>query len=201
VALDELSRNYGRLLRDLRRLLLDASAETTRTAIAGQAEALEGEVLDPETKAFLLKLASDGLEDETDWAQAVATVLVKKAPAEWSDDDLRLYRREIHGRFAAFHRLAALHHERRATDGVFDAYRVTMTHSGGREENRLVSLDPMLRSAAEETLRQLTQEAGSQVRAHHALLALIGEQLLAETDADADDVVHFDAVARRASHG
>ena len=105
-ALDELSRNYGQLLRDLRRLLLDASAETTRTAIAGQAEALEGEVLDPEMKSFLLTLASDGIDTDLDWAQAVATVLVKKAPAEWSDDDLRLYKREIHERFAAFHRLA-----------------------------------------------------------------------------------------------
>ena len=161
VALDELCRNYGRLLRDLRRLLLDASAETTRTAIAGQAEALEGEVLDPEMKAFLLTLASDGIDTDLDWAQAVATVLVKKAPAEWSDDDLRLYKREIHERFAAFHRLAALHHERRATDGVFDSYRVSLTHSGGREANRLVSLDPILRSAAENVVYQLAQETGS----------------------------------------
>lgn len=199
VALDELCSYYERLLGDLLRLLLDASAETTRTVIAGQAEALEGEVLDPEMKAFLLTVASDGLDADSDWAQAVATVLVKKAPAEWSDNDLRLYRLEIHERFAAFHRLAALHHERRATDGAFDAYRVTLTHSDGREENRLVSLDPMLRSAAEDALREFTQTAGSPVRAHHALLALVGEQLLADTDAD--DVVHFDAVARRASHG
>ena len=199
VALDELCSNYERLLGDLQRQLLDASAETTRTAIAGQAEALEGEVLDPEMKAFLLTLASDGIDADSDWAQAVATILVKKAPAEWSDHDLRLYRLEVHERFAAFHRLAALHHERRATDGVFDAYRVSLTHSDGREENRLVSLDPMLRSAAQDAVRQLTQEAGSPIRAYHALLALIGEQLLANTDAD--DVVHFDAVARRASHG
>ena len=198
LALDELCNNYERLLGDLWRLLLDASAETTRTAIAGQAEALEDEVLDREVKAFLLTLASDGIEADADWTQAVATVLVKKAPAEWADDDLLLYRREIRERFAAFHRLAALHHERRATDGIFDAYRVTLTRSDGREENRLVSLDPVLRSAVEDVLQELTQVAGSPVRAHHALLALLGERLL--DDEGADDVVHFDTVERRASH-
>ncbi len=199
VALDELDGNYERLLGDLLRMLLAASAETTRKAVAGQAEALGGEVLDPEVKAFLLTLASDGIDADADWAKAVATVLVKKAPAEWSDDDMQLYGREIRDRFAAFHRLSALHHERRAADGVFDAYRVSLTRSDGREENRLVSLDPVLRSAAEDALRRLTREAGSPLRARHALLALIGEQLLAGTEAD--EVVDFDAVVRRASHG
>lgn len=198
-ALDRLCGNHERLLSDLLQMLLDASAETSRTAIAGQAEALKDEVLDPDMKSFLLTLASDGLETDTAWVQAVATVLVKKAPAEWSDNDLRLYEHEIQERFAAFHRLAALHHERRATNGAFDAYRVSLTHSDGREESRLVSLDPTLRSAAADALRQLTREAGSPVRARHALLALLGEQMLAHNDAD--DVLHFDAVARRASHG
>ena len=181
--LHELSTCFGRLLDEQLERLLETSAETSRMAVMGQAASLDGEVLDPEVRAFILSLANDTVESDTDWVKAVATVVAKKAPAEWSDDDLLRFWRDLHEKFAAFHRLLALHHDRRARGGdPFDAYRVTVTRSDGVEQPLLVSVDQELRPDAEraldDALKKFTEITGSQRRAQHTLLALLGERLL-----------------------
>ena len=82
--LDELSTCFDRLLDEQLERLLQTSAETSRMAVMGQAASLEGEVLDSEVRAFILSLANDTVESDNDWVKAVATVVAKKAPAEWS---------------------------------------------------------------------------------------------------------------------
>ena len=189
--LDELSTCFGRLLNEQLERLLETSAETSRMAVMGQAASLAGEVLDPEVRAFALSLANDTVESDTDWVKAVATVVAKKAPAEWSDDDLLRFWRDLHEKFAAFHRLLALHHDRRARAGEpFDAYRVTVTRSDGVEQPLLVEIDEELRPDAERaldaTLKKFTAITGSRRRAQHTLLALLGERLLASSSSHSE---------------
>ena len=181
--LDELTECFGLLLEQQFNGLLQISAERTRTAVMGKAASLEGEVLDPELRAFVLSLANDTIEANTEWAKAVATVVTKKAPAEWADEDSQKFWRELRHRFAAFHRLVALHDERRVDGGgPFDAYRVTVTRSDGSEVARLVGVDQDYRHAAEgvlnKALRELGPIAGSSLRADHTLLALLSERFL-----------------------
>ena len=190
--LDELNSCFGRLLDEQLERLLETSAETSRMAVMGQAASLDGEVLDPEVRAFILSLANDTVESDTDWVKAVATVVAKKAPAEWTDDDLLRFWRELHEKFAAFHRLLALHHDRRAHGGEpFDAYRVTVTRSDGVEQPLLVGIDQELRPDAEraldEALKKFTKLTGSRGRAQHTLLALLGERLLPDSSSDSED--------------
>ena len=184
---DELSTCFERLLGQQLELLLETSAEVSRLAVMGQAASLDGEVLDPEVRAFVLSLANDAVESDTDWVKAVTTVVAKKAPAEWTDDDRLRFWRELHEKFAAFRRLLALHHDRRAHGGdPFDAYRVTVTRSDGAEQPLLVGIDQELRPAAEraldDALTKFTEITGSQRRAQHALLALLGERLLPDSN-------------------
>ena len=80
--LDELTACFGRLLGEQLALLLEMSAERSRMAVMGQAASLEGEVLDPDVRAFVLSLANDTIDPDTAWVKAVATVVAKKAPAE-----------------------------------------------------------------------------------------------------------------------
>ena len=202
-ALDELSNRPNRLLSDLLDLLLETSAETTRLAVAGQAAALEGQVLDPEVRSFVLTLANDAAETDHDWIRAIATVVAKKAPSEWADEDVVQFRRELPSRVAAFQRLVALHAEHRADGGGgFDALRVTLTRSDGSEHVRLVGVDeterPEADKALDATLEQLTEITGSGHRAHKVLLALLGERLLPEK-AERDDVTP--SIHRRAASG
>ena len=203
---DELTSNYERLLSQLLKLLLDASAETTRLAVMGQADALDGEVLDPDVRAFVLSLANEAIKAESDWAKAVATVVAKKAPAEWTDDDLLHFRRELTEQFGAFHRLMALHAEHRASGGgAFKPFRVTVTSADGIEHARVVGVDQALRPEAESALRnvleELTTVTGSPLRAHHALLALLGERLLPDSDSNDESPVVSTTTQPRASHG
>lgn len=177
--LDELGDCFKQLLDQQYERLVETSAETSRMTVMGQAASLVGEVLDPDVRAFILALANDTVESDTDWVKAVATVVAKKAPAEWTDEDFRRFWSELQERFASFHRLLALHHERRALSSEpFYASRWTVTRSDGAEQPLLVSDDHPLMADAERLLEELTRISGSQQQAHRAFLAAIGKQLL-----------------------
>ncbi len=179
----ELESAYSNLLDRLLQSLLTIAAEKTRSAIAGQAKALSGEVLDPNVRAFVLRLANTHIESDTDWIKAVATVVLQKAPAEWRDEDLRRFEHELPQQVASFRRLVALHAQHRADGGgPFEAFRVTFTRPDGREDARLVSVDhderDKLNSALDKFIQQITDVTGTPQRAQDALLALLGERLL-----------------------
>jgi len=187
-AVDELEACLDGLLADLHHLLLTSSGETSRKAVSGQAAALEGEVLDSEVRAFVGALANDAADDDADWISTIATVVARKAPAEWRDDDRERFRRELPQRIAGFGRLIALHAERRADGGgPFDALRVTVTRADGGEYVRLVGVEQRQRAeldaALDEALARLADLTGSARRAGHTMLALLGERFLSETAA------------------
>lgn len=203
--LTELAGCYDQLLNDLFDFLLETSAETNRLAITGQAAALENEVLNPTVRAFVLTLANDSVDTDTDWIGAITTVVAEKAPAEWTDDDLLRFRHELPQQVAAFQRLVALHAEHRADGGgPFNALRVTITRPDGHEHVGLVDIDQNQRQYADEALdsvlKELTQSIGSPHRAHKALLALLGERLLSERT-DSDDREGVNLIERKAQHG
>ena len=184
-ALEDLRGCHDRLLGTLVELLIDASGENSRSMITKRAAAIDSEVLNPDARALVLALANDGVDTDADWIQAVATVVLRKAPSEWSDDDLVRFRRELPQQMAAFQRLAALHAVRQV-NGTDPSRRlhVAFTREDGSEHIRLLDLDDHQRRRADEvfdrTFRELTRLMGSPQRAHAALLAIIGERLLSE---------------------
>ena len=205
-ALDELGGCFEQLLDEQLEHLLEASAEPSRMAVMGQAASLVGEILDPDVRSFILNLANDTTESVADWMERVATVVAKKAPAEWTDEDLRRFRGELDERFAAFHRLLALHHERRAHGGdPYDAYRVTVTRPDGVEQPLLVGVDQALRPHAErvldEALTKLGEHAGSPRRAQHALLAVQSKRLLPDSRAECEASNVVELPNTEVSHG
>ena len=187
-ALKELTGSYQRLADEMLEELFSISGETTRLAIAEQAAALNGEVLDPAVRAFVLALANDGIDSDTDWIQTIATVVAKRAPAEWTDADRARFRTELSQQVASFQRLVALHADRRAA-GVADAMRLTVTCADGTEYVRLVGVDRDQRDAYEgvldDALARLINLTGSPARAQQGLLALLGERLLPAPAQDA----------------
>ena len=187
-ALHDLRGCYDRLLDTLLKLLIDASGENSRQMITKRAAAIESDVLNPDARALVLTLANDGVDTDTDWIQALATVVLRKAPSEWSDDDLARFRRQLPQQMAAFRRLADFH-ATRPVSGTDPSRRlqVAFTRQDGSEHVRLLELDDRQRQQTDEvfdrTLRELAPLVGSTQRAHAALLALIGERLLAEAAA------------------
>ena len=180
-ALEEITGCHDRLLAEMLQLLLETSAETSRQAITRQAVSLDPDALSPSMRALVGTLVNDGVESDIDWISAVATVVVGKAPTEWDDDDLALFRREIPLRIAAFQRLMALHSER-WTNGPGDALRVTITRPDGHEHVGLIEVDQrhqqQIDQALDEILRELGESIGSPHRAQRALLAVLGKRML-----------------------
>ena len=203
-ALHELTACYDQLITKLLDLLLETSAETTRRALSGQAAALEDEVLHPPVRSFVGALANDALDGDADWMSAVATVVAQKAPAEWTEQDLQRFQRDLPERVAAFQRLVALHAQHRAHGASpFDALRVTVTRSDGREHIRLAEIDRSQRRQVEDaldrTVDELTGISGSPQRAQSALLALLGERLLSARS-DVDEHTSADSTEQREKH-
>ena len=204
-ALEKLAGCHDRLLAELFEFLLETSDETKRLAITGQAASLENEVLNPAVRAFVLTLANDGVDTNAGWIKAVATVVAGKAPAEWTDDDLARFRRELPLQIAAFQRLVALHSVRRADGGSpFDALRVTITRSDGSEHVGLVGIDRRVRQrvdqALDDVLKELQGPLGSPHRVRKALLAVLGERVLSEL-AGSDDDANLALPTVKARHG
>ena len=203
--LGELRSRYDRLLSELLELLLETAAETSRLAVTGQAAALENEVLNPEIRAFVLTLANESVDTDEDWINAIATVVAKKAPAEWADGDKSHFQHELARQLAAFQRLVALHAERRADGrGPFSALRVAFTRPDGSEHIRLVGVDCHERDdaakALDSALEELVKRIGSPHRAQQALLAILGERLLPEqTCAQPED--RIDSGTKRIRNG
>ena len=199
VALEDLSGCLDRLLDKLFKLLIEASGEATRQKLTTQAAAIDSAALNPDVRAMVLTMANDDTETNGDWIQAVATVLLRKAPAEWSDDDLARFRQELPEQVAAFQRLAALHAARPANGAVPSrALRVTFTRPDGAEHVRLVDLDEDKRQSADavfdRNLGELVRIVGSPQGAHAALLAILGERLLPRSS---DRPSHADRLQQR----
>lgn len=185
--IDELTSRCRSMIGELCDELLASAGERTRLAVGGPAAGLVDEVLDREMRAFVLALSNEVYDDDLDWMASVATVLAKKAPAEWSDEDLARVRAELPHRLAAFNRLRALHADQRAVDGApFDALRVTVTHPSGSEAVRLVDVaheeHELVTAAVEALLDSLEPKVGSRQRAHHVALAELGKKMLAQTN-------------------
>lgn len=186
-AMDELTGRYAKLQEELLAQLLRTAAEKTRLAVSGQAAALDGEVLDPTVRAFVLALRGDVGKPDTDWISTIAAVLSKTAPNEWMDHDLARFKHDLRAHIAAFQRLVALHAERRARRGApFQAFRVTITRPDGREHDRLVAIDetdrPLAERALEDALAKLASDLGSHEQAEKALLACLGERVLPQAN-------------------
>ena len=182
-AMDELIGRCAKLGEELLAQLLRTAAEKTRLAVSGQAAALDGEVLDPGVRAFVLALRGDAAKTDTQWISTIATVLSKKAPTEWTDHDLTWFQHELRVQVEAFQRLLALHVEGRARGGgPFQAFRVTITRPDGREHDRLVAVDetdrPLAEEIFEDALARLESGLGSYEQAEKTLLACLGERLL-----------------------
>ena len=185
-AMADLEAASERLLADSLDLLLVSGGGANRAEVVERAASIDADVLDADSRPFVLALGNDGVDDDLDWVKIIATVVAKKSPAEWKDDDKHRFFRELPERMAAFERLVALHSQADAGNGASIGgprrLRITFTRADGREDARLVSLDDEKKDDLSDALDRVIAEAerlvGAGEQARHALLALMGEQLL-----------------------
>ena len=196
-AMDELSWCHDELLARLLEELFEENCESSRLVLAGQAKALEDEVLNPDVRAFVLTLANETVDTDADWIAAIATVVAGKAPSEWTDASLDRFRPVLSRQVAAFQRLVALHADRRGDGGgPFKPFRLTLTRPDGSEHIGLVGVDEkhqqFVSDILDKGLNKLVAKMGSEKRALSALMGMMAEKLLpSQNEAEDDTMIEF----------
>lgn len=145
-ALAELQRAYDDLLSDLQQLLFRALGTTgggAREVVRFRAQAVAEHAIDNRLRAFIQHLAEEQFEDVA-WIEAIATVLVGKAPRTWSDSDRARYEVALTELARSFRHMEALvfellhHGQLERQPGEVLRIGVTDRHSGEKEAVVLV---------------------------------------------------------------
>lgn len=172
---------FDKLLKDLREEILRESGLADRFFLSEAARNLSEDILHSEVRAFVLALANDTYDRDTDWVKAVATVVARKSPTEWSDEDRSRYSYEMQGLMASFRRQEALNASK-PKRSKRSLIQVTFTHSDGREYLGRVETSPMVQAQlelrGEEWWEQLKMELGSEVAVRDHLLSWLGQKVL-----------------------
>jgi hypothetical protein len=146
-AFAELQRAYDDLLTELQQLLLgafDVTGAKPREVIKFRAQALAEHVVDPRLRAFIHHLADEQLDD-VGWIEAVATLLVGKAPRMWLDLDRTRYEVCLSELVRSFRHMEALAFEfvRRKQLGQAAAHllRIGVTDRHSKESEAVVAVE------------------------------------------------------------
>jgi hypothetical protein len=141
IALHEIRAAYPELIKRLGEGLCAAFDVTVglpeaRAIVAGRAAQLAVALTEPSLKAFALRVADSNLDDRT-WIESIASLLARKAPERWSDNDETEFNHQLEVTAARFKRTeAALIGTTRKLNG--HACRIALTKSDGAEVGDLV---------------------------------------------------------------
>ena len=190
----ELQRAYPHLLADIERLLLKAFGEQAplskaRKAIEHHAKLVLNIAVDAKLKAFLLRVADDGIEDTT-WLESIAMLLVGKPPVHWDDQERARFEVQLAaaGRTIDHYRKLAAEMEGNGhplLDGDRSMLLVNITSPAQGEVGKVVRVPPemsdradIVRAAFERVLRE--QNLWEEKDASVAIIAELARQLLSE---------------------
>jgi hypothetical protein len=133
-----------------------------RAELAQSATPVLACVKEPRLRAFCLRLADMGLEDDQ-WIEAVGSFLCSKPPAKWLDHDIQQFEDELHRCARQYFRVESTLFGPGAEPAGSQAMRVSITCQDGSEVDKVVRLsDSELTkvSKLEERIRLLLGEDG-----------------------------------------
>ena len=184
----ELRDAYPALLEQVAELIAEATATPSdvskmRLKLAGQANNLEGRVLEKSLNSFVMAILRESLPD-LEWLENLAMVIAEGAPTKtWNDENLERFKGKAQEIGGNIRRLQALLYDRlsSASEG-FDAARVTVTFPNGNETVRIVGISEKERSfiatEIDPVISELEDRFGSLSAAKSALLAWLTSETL-----------------------
>jgi hypothetical protein len=133
------------------------SIDTVRPELAQSVNRVLSSVREPRLKAFCLRLADQGLEDDP-WVEAVGSFLCSKPPSKWIDHDLSQFEDELHRCARQYFRVESTLFAQGTEPAGSHAMRVSITCQDGSEVDKVIRLnDGELKSvtAIEEKIRSV----------------------------------------------
>jgi hypothetical protein len=162
-ALIELQRAYDDLVADIRNLVLRAfnvSSEQGRAVVQRRAAAVVEKCVEPRLRAFAHHL-SEGETPDTQWAEAIGTMLVGKVPRNWSDTDRARFEIALSEMSRSFRHIEAIVFERSKRAGAHDEparlLRLSVTDEFSAEREVVVSVEKRDRDALASGILQIRQ--------------------------------------------
>jgi hypothetical protein len=114
--------------------------ESARKDIAHSANRVLLSVKEPRLKAFCLRLADQGLQDDQ-WIESMGSFLCSKPPSKWIDNDLSKFEDELHRCARQFFRVESTLFDNKAEPAGSQAMRVSITCQDGSEVDKVVHLN------------------------------------------------------------
>ena len=159
--LDELKQVYPSLINSIEQLLasnfsLQFKGEQLRSALINLAEPLEKVTKGTQLTGFLMRICDSGLDLEN-WLEAIATFVVNKTPASWTDTDKTQFEINLSQLARTFRHFEVLSYEKRKhTELSGDkTVRVGTTKPNTDEKERVVTLLPTDEKRANEMLDEI----------------------------------------------
>jgi len=143
-SIDELRAAYPQLLQKMKNEIQSCfnrpgSFDTVRSELAPSTNRVQASVKDPRLKAFCLRLADQGLEDDP-WLEALGSLLCSKPPSKWIDHDISQFEDELHRCARQFFRVESTLFDQSAEPAGSHAMRVSITCQDGTEVDKIVRL-------------------------------------------------------------
>jgi hypothetical protein len=164
-SIDELRAAYPQLLLTMKNEIQTSfdrlgDIGTLRVELAKSAGRVLPAVKEPRLKAFCLRLADQGLQDDP-WVESVGSFLCSKPPAKWGDHDLSRFEEELQRCARQYSRVESTLFDRGTEPSDTHAMRVSITCQDGSEVDKVVRLSAGELSAVavlEEKIRSLFGE-------------------------------------------
>jgi hypothetical protein len=162
-ALIELQRAYDDLVADIRNLVLRAfnvSAEQGRSLMQRRAAVVVEKFVDPRLRAFAHHL-SEAETPDTQWAEAIGTMLVGKVPRNWIDSDRARFEISLSEMARSFRHIEAIVFERSkraaSADEPARLLRLSITDEFSAEREVVVTVEKRDRDALASGIVQVRQ--------------------------------------------
>jgi hypothetical protein len=160
-AIAELRAAYPELQRRMKQALsasfdLSGSFSSVRVALAERAEGLLLAVRELKLKAFCLRLADRQLPD-SEWVEALGSLLCGKPPAKWLDTDEDLYYQELEQVSGKLMRVESMNFRIHPKGRPNSAVRVALTQVSGLEMDRVVYIPEGAEQEVQRIEAQITQ--------------------------------------------
>jgi hypothetical protein len=162
-ALIELQRAYDDLIANIRSMVLRAfnvSSDQGRALVQRRAAALVEKCVEPRLTAFVHHL-NEGETPDTQWAEAIGTMLVGKVPKSWVDTDHARFEISLSEMARSFRHIEAIVFERakheHAHDEIARLLRVSITDEFSAEREIVVSVEKRDRDVFASGILQVRQ--------------------------------------------
>lgn len=161
-ALHEIQSAYERLVSDCQTLLYNAfgvrsSDSKLREDLRVRANYLVEQCIEPTLRRFTLAATDDTAADK-EWLEALLMIVADKPAESWTDEDVTGFEIKLSNIVRRFKNLEALQKEVAAKGEGFEARRITVTRSDGKETHRMVWIDNKCQDQIERLVEKVLQD-------------------------------------------